>query len=122
DHGRRVGCGDRVDVGEEGARHRGGLRIDDAVERVLHVRARERVAVVELDAGADLHGDRLAIRRGGGNGLGEVWLNAEVLVQSHEIAVNSSNTRAEVNAGTLCGSRFVTSPARARMSVPPFFG
>src|SRR6185503_3409442 len=34
----------------------------------------------------------------------------------------SSNTRAEVNAGTLCGSRFVTSPARARISVPPFFG
>src|SRR4029077_4428492 len=34
----------------------------------------------------------------------------------------SSNTRAEVKAGTLCGSRFVTSPARARISVPPFFG
>src|SRR5213078_2206763 len=34
----------------------------------------------------------------------------------------SSKTRADVNAGTLCGSRFVTSPARARMSVPPFFG
>src|SRR4029077_13392137 len=34
----------------------------------------------------------------------------------------SSKTRADVNAGTLCGSRFVTSPARTRMRVPPFFG
>src|SRR6266581_3936122 len=34
----------------------------------------------------------------------------------------SSNTRAEVKAGTLCGSRLVTSPARARIRVPPFFG
>src|SRR5687768_14170687 len=34
----------------------------------------------------------------------------------------SSNTRADVKAGTLCGSRFVTSPARARTSVPPFLG
>src|SRR5438034_161969 len=32
------------------------------------------------------------------------------------------SSRAEVNAGTLWGSRLVTSPARARMSVPPFLG
>src|SRR5439155_2093843 len=29
---------------------------------------------------------------------------------------------ADVKAGTLWGSRFVTSPARARISVPPFLG
>ena len=32
------------------------------------------------------------------------------------------NTRADVNAGTLCGSRFVTSPDLASTSVPPCLG
>src|SRR5437773_2618438 len=46
------------------------------------------IAVVELHAGAQLHGDGLAIRRRRRDGLGEIGLNAEILVEAHEVAVD----------------------------------
>ena len=65
------------------------LRVEDAIERELHVAGGERPPVVELHALAELERPRLAVGAGGPR-FGEDRLDLEVAIEIHQALVDEA--------------------------------
>ena len=105
-HGERIDRLDLLDHGDIRARPRAGRRIEDALHGGHDILGRQHLAVVELDALAQLEGPHLEVV-GGGPAHGQIRLGGEVAVDAGEPVEDQMDEDVFVADGGLGGIEIV---------------